>query len=165
MDLTNGSMSGNEYRDLIFQYLTTAYAADGLRVQPEFKFGTKPGGTARKIDLLIYREYDSRVLACECKFQSRTGTADQKLEHALRDLAALSTFMPACLAYGGDGWSDGAHHTLQSDPLAVFCMPKRASFGRLRLKRDPTTRQLDDLIIAKFGLWKKILPQSIRLEG
>lgn len=143
-------MNGDAYRDLLASYIATNYRPHGLVVYTEVSLGKTIIGKNRRIDLFLLREEDQRALAIECKYQSVSGTTDEKIPYALQDLESM--WLPGCLAYAGKGWSPGVLHTLEGSRLAVFCDPKAS------LERSSRTRELDHVIGAVFGLWGEVLP-------
>jgi hypothetical protein len=151
------SMSGHEYRDLIAAYIHHQYGDQGLVVYLEVNLGKTVIGKDRQIDVFVHRPIDQRAIAIECKYQGVTGTADEKIPYALQDLAAL--WVPGCLVYAGQGWSRGVLHQLEGSRLAAHCMPERPDLARAR-----STRELDYILAATFGLWDQILPASKRFK-
>src|ERR1019366_9886235 len=67
---------------------------------------------------------DQKALALETKYQQVPGTTDEKIPYALLDLEAL--WIPGCLVYAGQGWSEGVLHTLQGSRRAVHCLASPA---------------------------------------
>jgi hypothetical protein len=144
-------VKAHEYRDAVATYLDEVYGSRGLVVYTEVSLGKTIIGKNRRIDVFVLRETDQRALAIECKFQNVSGTADEKIPYALQDLEAL--WIPGCLVYGGDGWSDGVLHTLRGSKRAVHCLP-RAPYT----ERTDETRELDHIVAAVFGLWDFVIP-------
>lgn len=126
-------------------------------VYTEVSLGKTIIGKNRKLDCLVLRKTDQRALALECKYQQVAGTTDEKIPYALLDLEAL--WIPGCLVYAGEGWSEGVLHTLQGSRLAVSCLPEHPD-----LLRTSATRELDHVLAAVFGLWDYVLPAD-RLFG
>jgi hypothetical protein len=151
-------MTGNQYRDLIAAYIHHHYAQHGLLVYVEVALGKTVIGKDRFIDVFVIRAEDRKALAIECKYQDSPGTVDEKIPYALADLEAL--WVPGVLVYAGKGWSRGVMHTLEGSRLAASCAPDRES-----LSRSKTTRELDHVIAAIFGLWDAVLPASKRFRG
>lgn len=111
-------MTGKEYSDLVASYLVATYADRGLRVFREVNIGKSVIGKNRRID--VFAVCGDKALAIECKFQQTSGTTDEKIPYALKDVAAM--WVPAVIVYSGDGWSDGVRHMLRSDtqpPIAA----------------------------------------------
>jgi hypothetical protein len=159
-------VTGNEYRKRIGSYLVTAYWDRGLQVFEEVNLGTSIIGKQRRVDLLIIEPSTKRGLAIECKYQDTSGTADEKIPYALQDLAALR--MPGALAYGGNGFSEGVLHLLQSSELAAYCLPDDSlkPLGRKGGESiDSGTWQLDHVLALRFGWWDVILAGKEALEA
>lgn len=148
-------MKGNDYRDLIAGYIVHNYGADGLIVYTEVSLGKTIIGKDRKLDVFVVRRADQAALAIECKYQDVQGTTDEKIPYSLHDLEAIR--VAGCLAYAGEGWSRGILHTLEASPLAAYCLPEAPGFERTK-----TTRELDHVIAATFGLWERIIPEHRR---
>ena len=149
-------VQGDEYRDLIAAYLVENYSAQGISVYTEVPFGKTIIGKNRKVDVFLVRESDQSAFAIECKFQRTRGTTDEKIPYALQDLEAL--WVPGCLAYAGEGWSEGVLHTLRAARSAVYCLPDARTF-----QPSTDTRELDHVIAAVFGLWTRIIPEARRV--
>lgn len=151
-------MKGGEYRDLVASYVDANFSTRGLLVYTEVSLGKTIIGKNRKIDLLLLRPSDQQALAIECKYQSVSGTADEKIPYALQDLEAM--WIPGCLCYGGTGWSSGVLHTLEGSRLAVRCEPKAGQLSRTR-----DTLELDHVLAAVFGLWEHVVPDTRLFSG
>lgn len=150
-------MKGDEYRDRIAAYVDCNFAAHGLLVYTEVPVGKSIIGKRRRIDVFIRRNTGGDALGLECKYQSSSGTTDEKIPYALQDLDAM--WIPGCLVYAGGGWSTGVLHTLEGSKLAAFCEPPKG------LKRTAKTLELDHVIAATFGLWEAVIPEHRRFEG
>jgi hypothetical protein len=143
-------VKANEYRDLIAAYIDANFGTAGLVVYTEVSLGKTIIGKNRRLDVFVLRESDQAALALETKFQQVPGTTDEKIPYALQDLEAL--WIPGCLVYAGEGWSQGVLHTLEGSRRAVRCLPDRLTF-----ERTTDTRELDHVIAAVFGLWDQVL--------
>ncbi len=149
-------MKGDEYRDLIANYIHANFSPFGLVVYVEVPFGKTVIGKNRRVDVLALRPSDQQALGLECKYQASSGTTDEKIPYALQDLAAM--WIPGALVYGGIGWSAGVLHTLEGDRRAVFCEPDDA------LERHKNrTIELDHIIASVFGLWDVVIDEKRRL--
>lgn len=146
--------SGDEFRDLIAAYIHANFGALGLVVYVEVPLGKTIIGKNRHLDLLVLRPDDQRALGLECKYQSTSGTTDEKIPYALQDLAAM--WIPGALVYGGSGWSRGILHLLEGSRLAVSCSPDKD------LLRTKGTLELDHVLASVFGLWDRVIPESLR---
>ena len=60
--------------------------------------------------------------------------------------------MTGCIAYAGQGFSDGILHMLRASPDAAYCLPTPD-------QTDPAgeTRELDHLMAAYFGWWDVLI--------
>lgn len=146
-------MTGTEYRKLIARYVLSAYAERGVRVYEEVNAGTSIIGKQRRLDLLLLAP-ENQALALECKYQDSSGTVDEKIPYALRDLEALR--MPGCIVYAGRGFSEGVLHLLQGSEHAAYCLPGddfAPTARRAGESIDSGTWQLDHVIAVTFGWW------------
>jgi hypothetical protein len=143
----------HEYRDLIAAYVDVNYGPMGIVVYTEVSLGKTIIGKNRKLDVFVLRKADQRALALEAKYQEVQGTTDEKIPYALQDLEAL--WIPGCLVYAGPGWSKGVLHTLESSRRAAQCLPARPD-----LARTTSTRELDHILGAVFGLWDQVIPEE-----
>jgi hypothetical protein len=146
-------VQSHEYRDLVAAYIERHFGPHGLRVYTEVSLGKTIIGKNRRIDVFALRTSDQRALAVECKYQRSQGTADEKIPYALQDLEAL--WIPGCLVYGGDGWSEGVLHTLEGSKSAAFCLPEQPG-----LERTSQTLELDHIVAAVFGLWEHVISEA-----
>jgi hypothetical protein len=144
-------VKGHEYRDLIAGYILASFGDAGIDVYTEVALGKTIIGKDRKVDVFAVERGGARAIAVECKYQDVQGTTDEKIPYALGDLEAMR--VPGCLVYAGEGWSRGILHTLEASPLAAYCLPLAAGLERTR-----STRELDHVIAATFGLWSAIIP-------
>ncbi|MEY4579038.1 MAG: hypothetical protein RL701_3741 [Pseudomonadota bacterium] len=129
-----------------------------MRVYTEVSLGKTIIGKSRRIDVFALRPSDQCALAIECKYQRVQGTADEKIPYALQDLEAL--WMPGCLVYAGEGWSEGVLHTLEGSKLAAFCLPEAPG-----VERTTDTLELDHIVAAVFGLWDKVISETRIFKG
>ena len=150
-------MTGHQYRDLIASYIHDGYGPHGLVVYVEVALGKTVIGKDRYLDVFVVRPDDRKALAIECKYQDSPGTVDEKIPYALQDLEAL--WVPGVLVYAGKGWSRGVMHTLEGSRLAAYCLPDRET-----LARGKSTRELDHVLAAIFGLWDVVLPPGKRFR-
>ena len=151
-------MTGNEYRRLVGRYIVAAYRERGIVAYEEVSIGTSIIGKRRRVDLLIVHPETGRGFALECKYQESSGTADEKIPYALKDLEALH--VPAAMAYAGGGFSEGVLHMLQGSELAAYCLPDNDLFPvprRATDELDSGTWQLDHVLALRFGWWDVIV--------
>ncbi len=145
-------MTGNEYANLIAAYLTKNYGARGLAVYREVSLGKSIIGKNRRVDVFAVHNASAKALAIECKVQTSTGTADEKIPYTLQDLAAMH--VPAFVVYAGSGFSDGVLHLLRSSERAAYCLPN------IELEPSSETIELDHLVAMTFGWWEAVLREK-----
>jgi hypothetical protein len=98
---------------------------------------------------VLIEESTRTAMAIECKYQDSLGTADEKIPYALEDIAKIG--MPVCLAYAGEGFSEGIRHMLAASPIAAYCLPD-ASHGH-----GDATRELDAALARTFKWWDLVV--------
>jgi hypothetical protein len=139
-------MTGAEYANLVASYISKRFGSRTLKVYREIRVGKTIIGKNRCIDIFCVSEDSRQAFAIECKFQDSQGTVDEKIPYALEDLRALP--MAGCIAYAGQGFSEGVLHMLAASPHAAYCLP-------LVTQTDTSsdTRELDHLLAVHFGWW------------
>jgi hypothetical protein len=139
-------MTGAEYANLVASYVSRRFGPRSLKVYREIRVGKTIIGKNRCIDIFCVSEDTQKAFAIECKFQDSQGTVDEKIPYALDDLIALP--MAGCVAYAGQGFSQGVLHMLAASRYAAYCLP-------LLGQTDTTseTRELDHLLAVHFGWW------------
>ncbi len=143
-------MTGHEYADLIAAYITQSFGSRGIVVYREVNVGTSIIGKNRRIDVFIHSDATQKAMALECKFQGGQGTADEKIPYALDDVKAM--WMPACIVYAGEGFSQGVLHMLQGSEFSAYCLPEPTT-----LNHNSNTKELDHILASVFGWWDIIL--------
>jgi hypothetical protein len=146
-------MQPHEYRDLIAAYIDTNFGPLDLIVYTEVSLGKTIIGKNRKLDIVVLRRTDQSSLEIECKYQEVPGTTDEKIPYALQDLGSM--WLPGCLVYAGEGWSQGILHKLEGSRLAVYCLPENPNVARTK-----DTLELDHVLAAVFGLWDFVIPEA-----
>jgi hypothetical protein len=146
-------MTGTEYANLVASYVARRFTSRGLTVYREVRVGKTIIGKDRCIDIFCVSNDGSKAFAIECKFQDSQGTVDEKIPYALDDVRALP--MAGCVAYAGQGFSQGVQHMLAASPHAAYCLP-------LAGQADSTTdtRELDHLLAVHFGWWDVLVERS-----
>ncbi len=139
-------MTGSEYANLVAGYVSRRFAARTLRVYREIRVGKTIIGKNRCIDIFCVSEDSRQAFAIECKFQDSQGTVDEKIPYALDDLRALP--MAGCIAYAGQGFSEGVLHMLAASRHAAYCLPVVG-----QAESTPETRELDHMLAVHFGWW------------
>jgi len=139
-------MTGAEYANLVASYLSNRFGVRHLKVYREIRVGKTIIGKNRCIDVFCVSEDSRKAFAIECKFQDSQGTVDEKIPYALDDLRALP--MDGCIAYAGQGFSDGVLHMLAASRHAAYCLPV---LGQIDTTAD--TKELDHVLAVHFGWW------------
>jgi hypothetical protein len=144
-------MTGAEYANLVAGYIARRFAPRGLQVYREIRVGKTIIGKNRCIDIFCVAPAagdgtPQRAFAIECKFQDSQGTVDEKIPYALDDLLALP--MAGCIAYAGQGFSQGVLHMLAASKHAAYCLPQ---VGQTDTTSD--TRELDHVLAVHFAWW------------
>ena len=146
-------MTGAGYANLVASYLSKRFAARTLKVYREVKVGKTIIGKNRCIDIFCVSEDSRKAFAIECKFQDSQGTVDEKIPYALDDLRALP--MDGCIAYAGQGFSDGVLHMLAASRHAAYCLP---ILGQIDTTAD--TKELDHVLAVHFGWWDVLVEKK-----
>jgi hypothetical protein len=142
-------VTGLQYANLVASYLSRRYGPRGLKVYREVRIGKSIIGKDRCVDVFCVSDC-GKAFAIECKFQDSQGTTDEKIPYALEDLRALP--MTGCIAYAGQGFSDGILHMLRAAPDAAYCLPTPDL-----LDGAGETRELDQIVAAYFGWWDVLI--------
>ena len=132
-------MTGADYANLVASYISKRFGSRTLKVYREVRVGKTIIGKNRCIDIICVAEDSQKAFAIECKFQD--------------DLVALP--MAGCIAYAGQGFSDGVLHMLAASRHAAFCFPTP---GQTETTAD--TRELDHVLAAHFGWWDVLIEKK-----
>ena len=151
-------MTGAEYANLVASYVSRRCGSRTLKVYREIRVGKTIIGKNRCIDIFCVSEDSQKAFAIECKFQDSQGTVDEKIPYALDDLRALP--MAGCIAYAGQGFSEGVLHMLAASPHAAFCLP---TLGQMESSAD--TRELDHLLAVHFEWWDVLVEKKRPVGG
>jgi hypothetical protein len=146
-------MTGADYANLVAGYVARRFGSRTLKVYREIRVGKTIIGKNRCIDIFCVAEDSQRAFAIECKFQDSQGTVDEKIPYALDDLLALP--MAGCIAYAGQGFSQGVLHMLAASKHAAFCLPQP---GQVDSTAD--TRELDHVLAVHFGWWDVLIEKK-----
>ena len=114
-------MTGSDYANLVAAYVARRFGSRSLKVYREIRIGKTIIGKNRCIDIFCVADDSQKAFAIECKYQDSQGTVDEKIPYALDDLLALP--MAGCIAYAGQGFSDGVRHMLAPSRHAAYCLP------------------------------------------
>lgn len=146
-------MTGGEYANLVASYLSNRFGPRSLKVYREVRIGKTIIGKNRCIDIFCVADDTQKAFAIECKFQDVQGTVDEKIPYALDDLAALP--LAGCIAYAGQGFSEGVQHMLAASRHAAYCLP---ATGQRESSVD--TRELDHMLAVHFGWWDVLIDKK-----
>ena len=146
-------MTGTEYANLIAAYVSKRFGARTLKVYREINVGKTIIGKNRCIDIFCVSDDTQKAFAIECKFQDSQGTVDEKIPYALDDLRALP--MAGCIAYAGQGFSDGVLHMLAASRHAAYCLP---TIGQTETTAE--TKELDHVLAVHFGWWDVLIEKK-----
>jgi hypothetical protein len=75
----------------------------GLEARRQVRVGRRLWGAERRIDVVLTEPVSRRRLGLECKFQSVTGSAEEKIPTTIQDIAAWP--IPGLVVFSGDGFS------------------------------------------------------------
>ncbi len=89
----------------------------GLDVRRQLQVGRRIWGARRRIDLVLTDRERRRSLGIECKFQSRKGTAEEKIAGTIEDIAAWP--IDGIVCFCGPGFSDHMRSFLLASGKAV----------------------------------------------
>ena len=146
-------MTGADYANLIATYVSRRFGSRTLKVYREIKVGKTIIGKNRCIDIFCVSDDTQKAFAIECKFQESQGTVDEKIPYALDDLRALP--MAGCIAYAGQGFSDGVLHMLAASPHAAYCLPLDG-----QTETTTETKELDHVLAVHFGWWDVLVERK-----
>ena len=105
--------TGQQLRDAVAELA----AGLDLEVKTEVHVGRRIWGSKRKIDLVLTHPLSRRALGLECKYQEKTGSADEKIPATILDIAAWP--IPGLVVFHGQGFSENMRSYLHSTGKAV----------------------------------------------
>jgi len=146
-------LTGGDYANLVASYVARRFGSRSLKVYREVRIGKTIIGENRCIDIFCVADDSQKAFAIECKFQDSQGTVDEKIPYALEDLLALP--MAGCIAYAGQGFSDGVRHMLAASRHAAYCLPVDG-----QTETTPDTRELDHVLAVHFGWWDVLIEKK-----
>lgn len=114
----------------------------GLDVREEVKVGRRLWGSERRIDIVATDPDTRKSIGLECKYQSKKGTAEEKIPAVIQDIEAWP--IPGLVIFDGAGFSANMQNYLDSTGKAV------------RLK------ELEDWLKLFFGLEPSVRPHRRR---
>lgn len=143
-------MNGNDYSDWVAKYITYNFGDRGLKVFREVSIGKSIIGKNRRVDILVVNHPFNKALAIECKYQSTSGTVDEKIPYTINDIRAMQ--MDAYICYGGTGFSKGVIHMLEASELALHAEPQNEDILN-DYTRTSNTAELDQMLAMRFNWW------------
>ncbi len=90
----------------------------GLKAQKEVKAGRRLWGAKRKIDVVLTDEKNGKRLGIECKYQSSSGSAEEKIPSTIQDIASWP--IPGIVVIAGEGFSANMQGFLMSTGKVVW---------------------------------------------
>jgi len=142
-------MNGNQYSNWVASYIAANFKSRGIKVYTEVYMGKSIIGKNRRVDILVVNEKQNTAVALECKYQSVSGTADEKIPYTLEDSKLMQ--MDAYVVYGGCGFSKGITHMLEANELACHAEPTDGV--DTNFNRNKETRELDQVLAMRFHWW------------
>lgn len=112
--------TGSDYEDIVELCIKRSCERNQLEAKSQSYIGEKPGGGRHRVDWEIYRRDNQNVRGLiSCKFQSSSGTAEEKIAYeVIKLLHAMkidSRFVKSWIIMGGNGWSNGMRFFAQKE--------------------------------------------------
>jgi len=89
----------------------------GLEPREQVRVGRRIWGAERRIDVVLTHPTERRRLGIECKFQSKIGTAEEKIPTTIQDIAAWP--IAGIVVFHGEGFSTAMRSFLLASGRAV----------------------------------------------
>ena len=105
--------SGNALRDRVAEIGSDL----GLQVRKEVRVGRRLWGAVRRIDVVFTERPSRKSLGIECKFQAKTGSAEEKIPATIEDIRAWP--IEGLVVFSGGGFSDNMRAVLYSTGVAL----------------------------------------------
>jgi hypothetical protein len=104
--------TGSDYEEIVELCIKRSCERNNLKAKSQSVIGEKPGGGKHRVDWEIFRIDNPEIRGLiSCKFQSSSGTAEEKLAYEviklLHSMKTDSRFVKSWIIMGGDGWSPG----------------------------------------------------------
>lgn len=104
--------TGSDYEEIVKLCIKRSCERNNLEAKSQSVVGQKPGGGKHRVDWEIYKLDNPSIRGLiSCKFQSSSGTAEEKLAYeVIKLLHSMKTdkrFVKSWIIMGGDGWSQG----------------------------------------------------------
>lgn len=112
--------TGSDYEDIVELCIKRACERNGLKATPQITIGQKPGGGNHRVDWEIYKVENAKIRGLiSCKFQSTSGTAEEKIAYeVIKLLHAMEKdqrYIKSWIIMGGSGWSSGMRRFVNSE--------------------------------------------------
>jgi hypothetical protein len=112
--------TGSDYEDIVELCIKRSCDRNKLEAKSQSVIGDKPGGGKHRVDWEIYKLDNPSVRGLiSCKFQSTSGTAEEKIAYeVIKLLHAMkidSRYVKSWIIMGGDGWSEGIRKFTKSE--------------------------------------------------
>lgn len=112
--------TGSDYEDIVELCIKRACERNGLKATPQSTIGQKPGGGNHRVDWEIYKVENPKIRGLiSCKFQSTSGTAEEKIAYeVIKLLHAMEKdqrYIKSWIIMGGSGWSSGMRRFVNSE--------------------------------------------------
>ena len=108
--MTRDTTTGSNYEDVIKSCITRSAKKNNFKAVPQSLVGQKPGGGRHKVDYELIDLFDDDIRGLiSCKFQSTSGTAEEKIAYEviklLHTMKLDVRYKKSWIVLGGDGWS------------------------------------------------------------
>jgi hypothetical protein len=112
--------TGSDYEDIVELCIKRSCDRNKLEATSQSVIGDKPGGGKHRVDWEIYKLDNPSVRGLiSCKFQSTSGTAEEKIAYeVIKLLHAMkidSRYVKSWIIMGGNGWSEGIRKFTKSE--------------------------------------------------
>ena len=120
MKSTRDTTTGSNYEQIIELCLKRSCEKNGMVAKAQVTVGEKPGGGKHRIDWELVKNDNSELRGLiSCKFQSTSGTAEEKIAYEVIKLLHTMEndlrFKKSWIIMGGDGWSTGMKQFVNSE--------------------------------------------------
>jgi PD-(D/E)XK nuclease superfamily domain len=89
----------------------------GLEVVEQYRAGRRLWGAGRTIDILLRSSETGKTLGVECKYQSTSGTTEEKIPATIQDIGAWP--IDGIVVFAGAGFTENMKSFLVSTGKAV----------------------------------------------
>jgi hypothetical protein len=89
----------------------------GLQVRTQVRVARRIWGAVRRIDIVLTHQETRRTLGIECKFQGTQGTAEEKIQSTIQDIAAWP--IRGLVVFAGEGFTPNMRSFLIASGKAV----------------------------------------------